>query len=111
MADEYEGFSRKDLIKMLEEANDNMEHYEKQCELKDEEYEKMVEEKNEEISELEEEVSELKSEINVDLNPTIEGMEEAMDKIALRLGLIDDGDNFSHIDNILEKIDEVLNGK
>ena len=54
MADQYEGFSRKDLIKMLEEANDSVEHYEKLCEEKDAEYEKMVEEKNEEISELDE---------------------------------------------------------
>ena len=63
MADEYEGFSRKDLIKMLEEANDNVEHYEKQCELKDQEYETMVEEKNEEMSYLEERVSDLESEL------------------------------------------------
>jgi len=62
MADQYEGFSRKDLIKMLEEANDSVEHYEKQCELKDEEYEKMVEEKNEEISDLDGRVSDLESE-------------------------------------------------
>ena len=64
MADEYEGFSRKDLIKMLEEANDSVEHYEKLCEEKDEEYETMVEEKNEEISDLEERVSELESEVS-----------------------------------------------
>jgi len=67
MADQYEGFSRKDLIKMLEEANDSVEHYEKQCELKDEEYEKMVEEKNEEISELEARCVEAEKEL-FDLN-------------------------------------------
>jgi len=55
----YEGFSRKDLIKMLEEANDSIEHYEKQSEIKDEEYEKMLKEKDDEISELESENAEL----------------------------------------------------
>lgn len=63
MADQYEGFSRKDLIKMLEEATDSVEHYEKQCELKDEEYEKMVEEKNEEISELKGQNAELEEKL------------------------------------------------
>ena len=63
---DYEGLSRKDLIKMLEEANDNVEHYEKQCEAKDEEYETMVEEKNEEISELERQNAELEEKLQLE---------------------------------------------
>tara|TARA_R100001460_G_scaffold108020_1_gene157974 strand:- start:626 stop:1270 length:645 start_codon:yes stop_codon:yes gene_type:complete len=89
---DYEGFSRKDLIKMLEEANDNVEYYEKQCEAKDEEYERMLEEKNEEISELDEK---------------LRGLQDSWDTIALSLGLIDDED----IDpewNSFEKVEQRL---